>query len=913
MSTSDFTQNNESTVHTTATDLDQFIEILNPITGLGDLITNEATIKTVMEGINHLGFVIKGDNMLNAEGDTVANLSDLSIWLNNFYQSDEKPGSEIEIIEDPNVETTEKTQGVEDKKISTTTTADNQVDAASQQALPRPASESGRLDQLLEQMGNDLGLRGRVSDKDLSGGLEAAAAMNQILLNAITATEVAPDGQFSVEDVRTLNSYIRANHYDEWVALHGDDENDEESGFHLIQNDGASSQYRGDNLVNTVADGIYHLGFEIQGDRILNEDGDPNAKLTDLAQWLTQFYTDHSTTGTGLDRMVDMVMADRGLDKKVPDAEIAEAADAANTMNAILHEAIQATNAAADGSFNLDDVRAINSYIRTYYKEEWNQLHGDDERNEESGFHLVQNDGANTRMFGKNFVNTVADGIYHLGYEIQGDRVLNEDGNANATLNDLADWLNFFYLNPATTGSGLDELVDVIKNDPGLIRRTNAGEINEGAIAANEMNKILVEAINSLGSAEDNIISVEDVRKINAYIRDNHLERWTELHGDDERNEETGFHLVQNDGAKARYRGDNFVNTVIDGIYHLGFAIEGDHILNEDGNKNANLGDLATWLNNFYLGEENTFGSEKNDRIQTLNEADKVWAREGNDKVRSGDGDDQVWGGEGNDHLDGGKGDDTLYGEAGNDYLKGRDGNDTLDGGAGNDSLHGYEGNDQLRGGEGNDRLSGGSGDDTLVAGIGDDKLSGEAGADNLEGGEGNDHLDGGAGNDTLSGGAGNDYLKGREGNDTLDGGAGDDRLYGHAGNDTITTGDGVDKVHAGEGDDHVYAGSDGDADYLYGDGGADTFYFQVEGEGIGDDMVKDFSSEDGDRLILGGEDLSYEILQLSSTKSRLDLTNKAGDDVGSILVYGQIDAEDVVIDNNAFEGVILSDTVEIV
>ena len=113
-------------------------------------------------------------------------------------------------------------------------------------------------------------------------------------------------------------------------------------------------------------------------------------------------------------------------------------------MNSIIHEAIAATNAGADGNISIDDVRAINAYIRAYYKEEWNELHGDDEKNgEETGFHLVQNDGANTAMFGKNFVNTVADGIYHLGYEIQGDRILNEDGNANATLTDLADWLNF--------------------------------------------------------------------------------------------------------------------------------------------------------------------------------------------------------------------------------------------------------------------------------------------------------------------------------------------------------------------------------------------------------------------------------------------------------------------------------------
>ncbi|MEW8075385.1 MAG: hypothetical protein AB2815_06330, partial [Candidatus Sedimenticola endophacoides] len=241
---------------------------------------------------------------------------------------------------------------------------------------------------------------------------------------------------------------------------------------------GASTYYRGDNLVNTVADGIYHLCFEIQTDpetgeeRILNEDGDLNASLTQLSDWLTQFWTDRSTTGTWLDQIVDKVMADRGLDDKVPDAEIFEAADAANTMNAILNEAIQATEAGADGSFSVDDVRAINAYIRAYYKDEWNTLHGDDEADEETGYHLVQNDGASTYMFGKNFVNTVADGIYHLGYEIQGDRVLNEDGDANAKLTDLADWLNYFYMDKSDTGTGLDHLTDVVMSDTGLARWT---------------------------------------------------------------------------------------------------------------------------------------------------------------------------------------------------------------------------------------------------------------------------------------------------------------------------------------------------------------------------------------------------------------------------------------------------------
>jgi hypothetical protein len=85
----------------------------------------------------------------------------------------------------------------------------------------------------------------------------------------------------------------------------------------------------------------------------------------------------------------------------------------------------------------------MNAYIRTTYGETvWSGHHGDDEDGSETGFHLVQNDGATTTLFNRNAVNTVADGIYHLGFAIVGDQLLNEDGNKNAGLASVADWLN---------------------------------------------------------------------------------------------------------------------------------------------------------------------------------------------------------------------------------------------------------------------------------------------------------------------------------------------------------------------------------------------------------------------------------------------------------------------------------------
>ena len=160
-----------------------------------------------------------------------------------------------------------------------------------------------------------------------------------------------------------------------------------------------------------------------------------------------------------------------------------------------------------------------------------------------------------------------------------------------------------------STGSGLDQLVDIITSDERLQNRISAEDIQGGAEAANEMNAIIVEAVKATGVAHNGKITGSDVRDINSYIRENHLERWTELHGDDEGNEETGFHLVQNDGANSRLFGKNAVNTVADGIYHLGFEIEGNRLLNEDGNRNVSLNQAADWMNQLLADDFSDAGS----------------------------------------------------------------------------------------------------------------------------------------------------------------------------------------------------------------------------------------------------------------------------------------------------------------
>lgn len=309
-------------------------------------------------------------------------------------------------------------------------------------------------------------------------------------------------------------------------------------------------------------------------------------------------------------------------------------------MNDILEKAIKVTGVARDNDISDNDIRAINQYIRgdAHLLKQWTKLHGDDEDGQETGFHLVQNDGGTTKFFGEQFVNTVADGIYHLGFKIEGNNVVNEDGNANASVSDLSDWLTYFYADQSTTRTGLDRIVDNIKTDRGLANNTNAGDINEGANAANELNKIIVEKLDETHAMADQWITAGDLKAVNGSIQNDKglLARWTELHGNDEGNEETGFHLVQNDGGTTKLFGENYIDTVADGIYHLGFKIEDGRFLNEDGDADASVNDVAKWLNHFMLKTKLVSGTDGNDRICNGSGSQQVDAGNGNDFVATG-------------------------------------------------------------------------------------------------------------------------------------------------------------------------------------------------------------------------------------------------------------------------------------
>ena len=566
-------------------------------------------------------------------------------------------------------------------------------------------------DQLVDFVKNDIQLSQSISTADMQEGLDAANGILGMIAEAIRETGAGSSGKFLAEDVGKINAYVRENHYEEFVKLHGDDGAEGETGFHKVQLDGALSTYgvRGKNsLVNDVLDSLLHIGFEVKDGVLVNEDGDANASLERMANIMNDFFIDRSNTGTGLDALTDAILGDRRLAWKVSDEDRYEGAEAANGINGLILEAMATTGAGENGKVTADDVRAINAWIRENKLEAFTALHGDDENGVETGFHKVQGDSAFSKIFGQNLVDTVADGIYHIGFEIEGDSFLNEDGAANASVQDVADYLTYFLSGQGSTGTGLDKLVQILKSDRGLAARTSAADINAGAEAADGLNHLIAEAIQTQGLDRDGVLNIEDVKAINAYIRENHYERFLELRGNDEDGVETGFHLVQGDGGKIlndatpgrcnSYSGDSIIDMVMDGLYHIGFEIKDDKLLNEDGVAMNKLGNIASWLNEFYMGQEVKFGTQSDDVMRGLNTADTLFGREGNDRML---------GKAGNDHLDGGAGDDALMGGAGND---------TVFGGTGNDKLQGGGDADVLIDGEGRDKSFGEDGDDVFLS-----------------------------------------------------------------------------------------------------------------------------------------------------------------------------------------------------
>lgn len=408
------------------------------------------------------------------------------------------------------------------------------------------------------------------------------------------------------------------------------------------------------------------------------------------------------------------------------------------------------------------------------------------------------------------------------------------------------------------TAANLNSILDYIARDPGLLASVRARDVAGGQEGARDMNISIAAAIDALGVNRDGKITGADMEAVSDMIRDRPAlyGRFVLGHGDDENGDETGYHLVQDDGGTLRFQGRDFLDTIADAIYHAGFRYRDGRFLNEDANANEAVDDVAGWINYFVNGENRVYGTSAAETLSSgdysrafskaANEIfeagagdDAIWAGDGDDLILAGNGNDRSGGGEGRDRMMGEDGDDRLMGEGGSDRIYGGDGLDVMDGGTGNDRVWGGAGADTLWGNEGNDRLTGGGSGDRLGGGTGRDVLKGGAGADIMGGDENGDRLYGGGGVDALYGGDGADRLWGDGGRDVLRGGTGNDRLEG---------GKADDEMHGDENDDALYGGAG--SDLMRGGDGSDALF-----GGAGND---DLSGGEGRDTITGGQGADY-------------------------------------------------------
>jgi len=487
------------------------------------------------------------------------------------------------------------------------------------------------LNQIKDIIENDERLNKRVSKENIAKANESIDAMNALIKEAIIARALANDGVISISDTKEINRYLVENHLDKWYELRGESAGADSTGYYLVQKKGSQTIAMNANAVNIWGQ-IYNLGFESTNkNRLSDYSGSKSGSFSNVGYYLGEILKNDIATGelynseyaevkgitnTELDSLVEYILNDTGLNRKVATEDIREGAKSADEMNKLIIEAIVAKGLANDKRLTASDIRDINSYLVKNHKELWAELHGDDENNEESGFHLVQNDGAYARIFADNVVNSVADGIYHLGFFTDNkNRLLNEDGAKNKSFEKVAWWLDTILrsdlesgkLNNADykevigeSGTSLDSIISYIYNDEGLLLKVSTEDIREGAKSANEMNKLIVEAIKATSVASDDFISSDEIATLNEYLVTNYALKWAEFHGDDENDEESGYHRIQNDGAIGYTYSRNTINNLADGLYHLGFATPyKNRLANEDGAKNVSFRNVSYWLNRF--------------------------------------------------------------------------------------------------------------------------------------------------------------------------------------------------------------------------------------------------------------------------------------------------------------------------
>ncbi len=317
-----------------------------------------------------------------------------------------------------------------------------------------------------------------------------------------------------------------------------------------------------------------------------------------------------------LSSLIEAMKADRGLKADNPALQIQKGLAAANTLNDVLLQMIALTAANDDGRIDAGDMKAIsvaifdedNAVLRTRFLDG----HGND-AGRTTGFHHIQNDGGTLVFQGHAFIDTVADAIYHFGFEIRNGRYYNEDGNDNETAVDVAGWLNYFL-------NGVNIIYGSDGND----------ELGSGAYS------------DYFAKARSETFMAGDGRdKIWADIGNDKV--WAGQ-GNDMSGGGKGHDRMYGEAGQDTLWGDQGNDRMFGG--------SGDDILGGGDGNDAMHGDDDHDVLYGDVGYDRLFGGEGRDELS---------GSIGNDKLFGDGGSDKLYGGEGADRLNGGAGADHIY------------------------------------------------------------------------------------------------------------------------------------------------------------------------------------------------------------------------------------------------------------
>lgn len=333
---------------------------------------------------------------------------------------------------------------------------------------------------------------------------------------------------------------------------------------------------------------------------------------------------------TTLDSILNGIKADPGLKAQTSATQIAKGVAAAATLNSVLDKMIAVSGVNTDGLLTALDMQKISDACWDD-PAAWQKFiiaHGNDNGEVVSGFHYIQNDGGSLLFQGRNFIDTVADAIYHYAFKITDGRYVNEDGNSNETTRDVAGWLNFF------------------KNGENVVFGTGAAESLGSGVYSDYFAAARNETFMA-GAGNDQIWADSGNDKV--FCGD----------GNDKTGGGTGSDRL--------------------------FGEAGNDTLYGETGADALFGGAGSDVLAAGKGNDRLDGGIGNDVLSGNEDKDVVLGGAGADTLSGEDGSDRLEGGIGNDQISGGAGGDALIGDAGNDKLSGGEGRDFLRGGLGAD------------------------------------------------------------------------------------------------------------------------------------------------------------------------------------------------------------------------------------